>query len=422
MSAAANGAGVPVVVTGIGVACSIGVGVEPFAASLRAGRTGIRRQDGQVSAPLAGFDFAHAVGAVPGLPQELSRRALRKAGRSLPAVQAAVAAALQAWTGAGLPAADLPGSQVGVVVGGNNVTGAAAYRMAERFRGDPVAVPGRFALHVQDTDHVGVLSEILAITGEGYTVGGAAASGNLAVIHGARMVRSGAARACLVVGAMTELSPVDRQSYLALGAMADPAAAPDDDVLCRPFDTTRRGFVAGEGTAALLLEAEPSARARGVRPLARVAGEAMALSANSLADPSEEVEVAVMSTALARAGARPEQLDYVNTHGTASRLGDEVEAAALRRVLGRDSGAWVNATKALTGHCLCGAGAVEAVATVVQMTHGFVHPNPHLGMPLTGELRFAGRQAEPARIGLALSNGFGFGGLHSAVVFAGEVA
>jgi malonyl-ACP decarboxylase len=141
------------------------------------------------------------------------------------------------------------------------------------------------------------------------------------------------------------------------------------------------------------------------------------LSANALADPSFWDEARVMEEALAQAGREPQAVDYVNAHATSTPAGDAAELRALRHVFG---GAfhrpWINATKALTGHCLGAAGVLEAVATVVQMAGGFVHPNPHLEEPIDADARFVPRRAQQVPIRVALSNSFGFGGFHSAVV------
>src|SRR6185369_6026435 len=144
------------------------------------------------------------------------------------------------------------------------------------------------------------------------------------------------------------------------------------------------------------------------------------LDANSLADPSPTGESRVMVQAIAQAGLSRDRIGYVNAHGTGSVLGDQVEVDALRTVFG--SGAarpWVNSTKGLVGHCLCAAGVVEAVATLVQLRGGFVHPNANLDQPMDAGLRFVGARAQPAGPGFALSNGFGFGGVNSSVIFAG---
>lgn len=417
-------------VTGLGVRCAIGSGLEEFTGALRAGRSGVRPlaagQDPDApGAPLPPYDFTAELATRMARGEKPAARAARTAARSPATVQLALMAALEAWTHAGLAGAPLPGDRVGLVVAGNNLTGATAHRTAERYRERPQAIPGRYALHMQDTDQVGTVSEVLGITGEGCTVGGASASGNLALITAARVIATGGADACLVLGAPTELSPMERQAYRALGAMATGSGSgdrADTEQLCRPFDAGHRGFVDGVGAAAVLLESPVSARRRGARVLARLAGYGWKLSGTSLAEPSEDAEAEVMRAALARAGVTPARLGYVNTHGTASPLGDRTEAAALLRVLDSHDRVWLNATKALTGHCLSAAGVVEAVATVVQMNAGFVHPNPCLTDPIEPRLRFAGAKAEPAESAYALSNSFGFGGFHSAVVFADEGA
>jgi malonyl-ACP decarboxylase len=151
--------------------------------------------------------------------------------------------------------------------------------------------------------------------------------------------------------------------------------------------------------------------------LATVAGYDLKLDGNSLADPSEAGEARVMVGALRRAGLEPKDIGYVNAHGTGAPLGDRVEAAALRTVLEPLGHAWVNSTKALAGHCLHAAGVLEAVATILQVRGGFVHPTPGLDRPIDPDLRFVGATAQRAEPGYALSNSFGFGGFNACVAF-----
>lgn len=409
--------GVRTAVTGFGVVSALGTGVEPFAAGLLAGRsavTELRSHDAGPSygAPLAGFSLAEAVAARTGLPEGMRRAATRVAGRSPRPVQAALTAALEAWESARLHDNPVPADRIALVVAGHNLTSRYSHDLSARFRASPAYVPPRFALQMLDTDHVGTLSHVLGVTGEGFTVGGACASGNVAIIAGSRLVESGAADACLVVGTVTELSPVELRALGNLGAMAW-------DVASVPFDESHAGFVVGEGAACLVLESGASARHRAVAIHAVLAGYAQRLDANCLADPAEDGEVAVMLNALRCAGREPWEVGYVNAHGTGSPLGDRTEVSALGRVFGgAGTGPWVNSTKALTGHCMSAAGVVEAVATVVQMREGFLHPNTGLRRPLSPGCRFVGQRAEPVRVALALSNGFGFGGFSTCVALA----
>lgn len=243
-------------------------------------------------------------------------------------------------------------------------------------------------------------------------MGAASASGNAGLVHGARLVATGEADVCLVVGALADLSAIEERALLNVGAMAPGPVGP-------PFDETHGGFAYGQGAACVVLESRRSARARGAEVLAELAGWDLRLAANSLTEPDGEAEAATMTRAMSRAGVSPGDVSYVNAHGTGAPLGDAAEAEALRWVLGEAvGGAWVNSTKALTGHCLAAAGVVEAVATVVQMRGGFVHPNPGLAHPADPGLRFApATGGVRADIGVALSNGFGFGGFNGSVVF-----
>ncbi|GAA3452387.1 beta-ketoacyl synthase N-terminal-like domain-containing protein [Dactylosporangium matsuzakiense] len=418
-----------VVVTGTGVLCSTAAGTEAFAAALRDGVSGIglrpvlheAEQEGlrpTLSADLRGFDFRAAVAARAGLPERLRASAVRVAGRAPLAIRAAVAVALEAWESAGLHRVPVPADRIGIVVAGHNLGGRYAEEVRPRYSNSPVHLPARYPLRFMDTDHVGTVSQVLGITGEGYTVGGASASGNVAIINGSRLVAAGAVDVCLVLGALTDLSAMELQGFYNLGAMAGVNGDGAPHERCRPFDADREGFVPGQGAACLVLESAESAARRRAPAWARVAGHALRLDGNGLADPSIDGESWVMTRAIHRAGIGPDRIGYVNAHGTGSTKGDEVELTALREVFPPEiAGPWVNSTKGLIGHCLCAAGVVEAVASLVQMREGFVHPNANLRAPIDPARRLVGALAQPAEIGYAMSNGFGFGGFNTSVVF-----
>jgi malonyl-ACP decarboxylase len=412
-----------VVVTGMGVLCAIASDLDEFEKALRRGDNGIAvRGDGEagelepwLAADLDGFEFAVAVRARAALPAAVRALALRVAGRAPMPVQASVTVALQAWDQAGLADRPVPAERVGIVVAGHNLGGRHAEAVRSRYAASPAHLAGRYALQFMDTDHVGTLSQILGATGEGYTVGGASASGNVAIVNGARLVAADAVDVCLVVGALTDLSMMERQAFYNLGAMAGSGGRDEPGRRCRPFDRAREGFVPGQGTACLVLESADSAARRRAPAVARIAGHASRLDGNSLADPSAAGEAWAMAEAIRRAGLSPDRIGYVNAHGTGSPLGDDTEVRALREVFGRHRPR-VNSTKGLLGHCLCAAGVVEAVAAVVQMRGGFVHPNANLEVPIDPDCRFVGAAAEPAVFDYALSNSFGFGGFNTAVV------
>lgn len=410
-----------VVVTGMGVVCSVAGSVPEFAVALREGRCGIEPVDGdddggpRLAATVKGFDFPDAVAALTGLPETLRQEAVRAAHRSPEALQMDLVSAMQAYGDARLhetaPAAD----RMGIVVAGHNLSSGYVQQMFPKYQDHPEYVPASFALQYMDTDRVGRLSQVLGIKGEGYTVGGASASGNVGIVNGSRLVEAGAVDVCLVVGATTDLSPMEKRGFATLGAVAgtdDPEHA-----RCRPFDQRHEGFVPGQGSACVVLESEESARVRGAEILAELAGYDLKLSATSLPEPDEDGEATVMTGAMDMAGVKPAQIGYVNAHATATPLGDEIEVRALSRVFGDDIGTpWVNATKGLIGHCMCAAGVVEAVASVIQLRDGFVHPNLNLRRPIDDGCRFVRGAAQPADIEYALSNSFGFGGFNTSIV------
>ncbi|MEO6089933.1 MAG: beta-ketoacyl synthase N-terminal-like domain-containing protein [Umezawaea sp.] len=386
-------------VTGLGVVTAIGLDVLSFTESLRAGRS---------ATEITGFDFAERMDRFPhGLVD-----AARPVAASPFPVQVAVVAAVQAWESARLHETAVPPDRVGLIVGGNNLTARYSYDRYAEFVERPGRLRPSFVLQSLDTDHVGTVSEVLGILGEGHTVGGASAAGGVALVGAARMITSGEVDVCLVVGAMLDLGPMERRALLGLGAMTQSTAG------MRPFDAAHSGFVPGQGGACLVLESGESAWRRGAHVQAVLAGCVTRLAGNRLADPSVDAEATVIREALRRAGVDASELSYVNTHGSGSPIGDVTEIHALRAALGAHLVVpLMNSTKGLTGHCLTAAGVVEAVATIVQMDGGFVHPNVNLCDPIDRGIRFAGTHARQARLEVALSNSFGFGGFNSAAVF-----
>ncbi|MGZ8250070.1 beta-ketoacyl synthase N-terminal-like domain-containing protein [Methylomagnum sp.] len=414
-----------VVITGMGIVSAIGHTLVEFTDALRSGRSGIgvRGEAGPTGpvlmAEVRDFSLRDALDAT--LPDEaaaLRAKTFSTLRRSPWATQAAAVAAGQAWCQAGLMSAAIPAEAIGLVAAGHNLGQNHQHAAALKHAVSPAHVNPSYALHFMDSDVLGCISEALGIRGEGCTAGGASASGNVGLIQGFRLVRFGLADCCLVVGVPADLSPVELQGFMNLGAMrSGPVPEAGPATACRPFDMGRDGFIPGQAAACLVLESEASALGRGAAILAELAGAAIALDANRLSNPSAAGESRSMAKALADAGLEPGEIDYLNSHGTASPLGDETELQAIGETfqvhLDR---LWINATKALTGHCLWSAGLVEAVATVQQLRHSFVHSNPNLAEPMAAGFRFAGRRAEAAELRAALSNSFGFGGINSSIV------
>jgi malonyl-ACP decarboxylase len=406
----------------MGALTTFGAGVGTLARALRAGRSGITRpqQPALARLPAAGelreFSLATALRELQGGPAALLEKARRSTLRAPRSIECSVFSAVEAWLDAGLHAAPVPPERIGLIVAGSNLSQRYHYETAQKFATGPEFLDPRYAMRFLDSDHVGVLSEILGIRGEGFTVGGASASGNVAIVKAWQLLRLGEVDACLVVGPLADLSPVELQALRHLGALSEGGGREPAEV-CRPFDTRRDGFVLGQGTACLVLERRELALARGASARAELAGASLVLSANHSPAPDLWGETVAMRRALAQAGLSPGQVDYLNAHATSSTAGDEVEVQAIRDVFsGHLQKVWINSTKGLLGHCLFSAGVVECIATIIQMREGFLHPNANLAEPLDGECRFCGTQPVEQAIEVALSNSFGFGGINTSVI------
>lgn len=392
------------VITGIGAVTPIGQGKQQLSEGLFAGiqNFGVMRRPGRQS---AGSAFIGAELGPLHIPPQVSTGSLRTASL---ATQAALAAVAEAWDEARLD--DVPPDRVGLIVGGSNFQQRELALLHDAYRDRPAFVRPTYAQTFMDTDLCGLCSEAFGIRGLAHSVGGASASGQLAVIHAVMAVLSGQIDACVAVGALMDLSYWECHAFRSLGAMGSTAYADAPSLACRPFDRSRDGFVFGENCGAVVVERG----GRGsVRNYARVAGYAVQVDAHRNADPSLEGEIHVIRQSLAQAGFDPKQVDYVNPHGSASLVGDEVELKALRA--SGLSGAPLNTTKSLLGHGLSAAGSVELVATLLQMRAGRLHPSLNLDHPIDPTLNWTGSKAVEHRIDRALCLSFGFGGINSAL-------
>jgi len=232
------------------------------------------------------------------------------------------------------------------------------------------------------------------------------------------VIRRGDADIMLAGGAEAPVTETGVAGFAALRALStrndDPSGA------SRPFDAERDGFVMGEGAAVMVLEERGRAIRRGAHVYAEFLGYGMSADAFHLTEPDEtgESPAAAMRMALAKAGIAPSQLDYINAHGTSTPLGDAMETRAIRLVMGAAADrVLVSSTKSMIGHCLGAAGAIEAVATVMSIAEGVVHPTINLVHPDPRcDLDFVPLIPRRASVRYAASNGFGFGGINASVV------
>jgi malonyl-ACP decarboxylase len=403
-----------IVATGLGVVASIGADAAEFSAALQQGRHafGVMRRPGRQIPQRDGDGVVSAfLGAEIADLRAPSERCGVSVRRMSLSVHAALNAVDQAWRDADLDA--LPPERIGLVIGGCNVQQRELSLMHDQYRGREAFLRPTYGMHFLDTDLCGTCTEAFGIHGRAWTVGGASASGQLAVIEAAEAVASGRVDACIAVGALMDLSYWEVQGLRTLGAMGSDRYADTPELACRAFDSGRDGFIFGEACSAVVLERAGALSRRSRAPYARLAGWSLCMDAHRNPDPSADGETAAINGALAAAGLRAGDIDYVNPHGTGSPLGDVVELESLRRT-GLDH-AWINATKPLTGHGLTAAGATELVAILLQMQAGRLHPTRNLFDPIDPGFRWVGPEGQDHAIENAINLSMGFGGINTAV-------
>lgn len=415
MAQAHDGSRSAPVITGVGVISTIGQDRAAFEAALFAGQARfgyLERPGRQGDRPFVGAELAEPL--TERIPEK-HRRLLRTASLS---AELALLASLEAWQDAGLATALLDSTRIGLVVGGSNMQQRWLQQGRQRHGKQSKFISPTYGLTAWDSDLVGVLSQALEIRGEGHTVGGASASGAMAILHAARQIQLGITDVSLAVGALFDLSAWECQSFVNMGAMGGQRYADDPSGACRPFDRDAEGFIYGEGCGVVVLESAEHARRREQAVYGELLGGACVMDANRGSQPDEQNEARVMQNALRVAGLTAQQIDYVNTHGTGTPIGDQTEVAAIRSV--GLSHCLLNATKSLTGHGLTAAGTIETIATLLQMKAGRCHPTRNLVHPIDPSLRWVMQESVSASIRYAMSNSFGFGGLNTALVFSNQ--
>ena len=268
----------------------------------------------------------------------------------------------------------------------------------------------------------GQLAISLGFRGPNYAPVSACATGSHAVGEAAELIKRGDADAVLAGGAEACMHPLILAGFCAMRGLVAEEEQPSR--ASRPFDATRAGFVMGEGACVLVLEELEAARARGARVYAEILGYGASNDAHHMAQPDpDSVGVKeMMVRALARSGVEPEQVGYINAHGTSTPLGDLAETKAIKEVFGKHAYSLaVSSTKSVTGHCFGAAGAIEAMMSVLAIHEGvlpptinYEHPDPEC------DLDYVPNEKRTARVDVALSNAMGLGG-HNGCVLIGRV-
>jgi 3-oxoacyl-(acyl-carrier-protein) synthase len=406
----------------------VGLDAPTTWSSLQAGRTGI--------GPISTFDargFATSIGAeVKGFKAEsivTDGSILKFASRP---VRFALAAASEALADAGIRPESATAHRWGLSAGAGMIgitfgeleavqtfcAPAGEFNpdglMEDNFPADPVAF-----CRSQTNAGLGLLTRHFGIQGYATAVHTACASGGQAVGTALKVLRRGQADFMLAGGFDSMLNPIGLSGFCLLGALSTDNDTPER--ASRPFDATRNGFVLGEGAGFLVLEEWEAAKARGARIYAELAGDGNSLSSYRITDshPSGDGPIQAMQQAMADAGLRPEDVDYVNAHGTSTLMNDRSECAAVKAVMGpRNPGVAISSTKSCMGHLISAAGAVEAGVCALAIRDGIAPVNANLQQPDPDcDVNIVRGQSRPLRIRAAISNSLGFGGSNSCLAF-----
>jgi 3-oxoacyl-[acyl-carrier-protein] synthase II len=257
--------------------------------------------------------------------------------------------------------------------------------------------------------------------GPNYTTTSACASSNNAMIDAFNYIRLGKSDIIVTGGSEAAVTEAGVGGFNACKALSENNE--NYQTASRPFDVTRDGFVLGEGAGCLILEEYEHAKARGAKIYCEVMGGGLSADAYHITAPHPEGIGAklVMGHALEDAGMKPEDIDYINVHGTSTPLGDVQEARAIQSVFGEHAyNVNISSTKSMTGHLLGAAGAIEAIATIMAINHGIVPPTINFANPdpeLDAKLNFTFNKAQYRTVNVAMSNTFGFGGHNTSAIF-----
>jgi malonyl-ACP decarboxylase len=394
------------VLTGVGILCSLGQGKDQVLSRLVNGDSSfqILRREGRQA---FGSTYLGAEIESLQIPEGLAARHLRTVSLS---TKAALCAISEAWQEADLNGVDP--RRIGLVVGGSNFQQREMVLKLELALAHHRQVLPSYALTFMDSDLCGTCSEHF---GGAHTVGGASASGQLAVMEAAEAVRSGRVDVCVAVGALMDLSHFECSAFRSVGAMGSDRYAERPSLACRPFDRDSDGFIYGESCAAIVVERAGHERSA---PYASLLGWKACFHATRGPEPSLDGEVTAIREALADAGMHSGEIDYVNPHGSGSAVGDQIELEALRQC--GLSHAYINTSKSLLGHGMTSAGAVEIGVTLLQMRKGILHPSLNLKSPVHNGHRWVTGQAVHHHVTNALCLSHGFGGISSAICLRNE--
>jgi 3-oxoacyl-[acyl-carrier-protein] synthase II len=404
-----------VVVTGVGLISPVGIGTDATWQALLETTNGI--------APITLFDTTDFTCTMAGEVKNfdpldyVGKKDLKKMGRF---IFFAIAASEFATRGANLEVDRSFSERVGVYIG----SGIGGFDVIERehknlLKGGPRRISPFFIPSSIVNLASGQVSIRIGARGPNSATATACTTGAHAVGDSYKIIERGDADVMVCGGAEASITPLGIGGFASMRALSTRNAEPEK--ACRPWDQDRDGFIVGEGAGVLVLEELEFALKRGAPIMAEIVGYGMSGDAFHITSPSEDGDGAnrVMTNAIRDAGISPDQIDYINAHGTSTPLGDRIETRAIRKTFGDHAeNVAVSSTKSMTGHLLGGAGGLEAGIVVLSIVNQIAPPTANLTNPDPEcDLDYVPLKARPMKIDYALSNSFGFGGTNGALIF-----
>ncbi len=405
------------VITGLGVLTPIGNNVKEFWESLKNGKSGIVH--------ITKFDVSSEefpvkiAGEIKGFKPE-ERIESRSLKRMDPFTQYTLYATIEAIEDSKMDLGKINKDRVGVIIA-SGIGGVTVWE--EQFKrllnNGPSRVNPMFIPMLIINTAPGTIAIHYGFRGPNFSVVSACASSGHAIGESLRKIQYGEADIIITGGAEAPITPLALAGFSVLRALSKRNNEPEK--ASRPFDRDRDGFVMAEGCGILVLEELEHAKKRGARIYAEISGYGASDDAFHITAPDESAEgpAIAMKNAIADAGLKPEDIDYVNAHGTSTELNDKIETKAIKNTFGEHSKKLaISSTKSMTGHLLGAASAIEAVATVLSVYEDFVHPTINLENPDPEcDLDYVPNRGRNITVNAAISNSFGFGGHNVTLVF-----
>ncbi len=413
-----------VVITGMSTINPLGDSLQQYYENLIRGKSGIKRWSSidlsdiecKVGGDIGDYDCTAALERLKDDVDEKKYKQIKKLFRTATfSSKTASLCSLNAYKDAGLLGKDVDPFRTSVLVAGHNLNSNYIFENAKIYLDEPDFIDPLSGVEAIDPNVPAGISEVLDIQGPTFTIGGACASGNLALRCGYRDILSGECERSVVTGALFDVSPPDIQASVIINAVVvKPEFQDDPEAASRPFDIDRCGFLYSHGAATLIIEDLDTALKRGAHIYAEILGVAANANANHLPMPGSKNQELVMKSVLLHAGVRPEQVDYVNCHATGTPSGDLQEVRAIQQTFGDHTKKLkINAPKSMLGHTCWASPLVETIGGILQMQNGVLHPtinikkaDPEIKMDICAN------EAIDYKVTYMLKNSFGFGGLN----------